>query len=105
MAEQLSRRDILKIGAHLAALMGVATLLIFWLIERFFPKFPPELLGLVGLTGCAGLPPLAEPGGPAAPGGVPDDRARQRRPVTHGRGQSRRQWRPSVHTPAWMRMR
>ena len=33
-----------------AALMGVATLLIFWLIERFFPKFPPELLGLVVLS-------------------------------------------------------
>jgi SulP family sulfate permease len=33
-----------------AALMGVATLLIFWLIERVFPKFPPELLGLVVLS-------------------------------------------------------
>jgi len=25
-----------------AALMGVATLLLFWVIERFFPKFPPD---------------------------------------------------------------
>ncbi|MBI5380332.1 MAG: SulP family inorganic anion transporter [Opitutae bacterium] len=33
-----------------AAMMGVATLLLFWLIERFFPKLPPELLGLVVLS-------------------------------------------------------
>jgi len=33
-----------------AALMGVATLLLFWVLERIFPKFPPELLGLVALS-------------------------------------------------------
>ncbi len=30
--------------------MGVATLLIFWVIERLFPKLPAELIGLVFLS-------------------------------------------------------
>ncbi len=30
--------------------MGVVTLLLFWTIERFFPKMPAELLGLVFLS-------------------------------------------------------
>jgi SulP family sulfate permease len=33
-----------------SAIMGVVTLLIFWAIERFWPKLPPELLGLVCLS-------------------------------------------------------
>lgn len=33
-----------------AALMGVATLLLFWAIERFVPKIPAELFGLVFLS-------------------------------------------------------
>ena len=33
-----------------AAVMGVATLLLFWAIEHFFPKMPAELFGLVFLS-------------------------------------------------------
>ncbi|MGC4071654.1 MAG: SulP family inorganic anion transporter [Nibricoccus sp.] len=33
-----------------AAIMGGATLLLFWAIERFFPKLPAELFGLVFLS-------------------------------------------------------
>lgn len=33
-----------------AVFMGVSTLLIFWAIERFFPKLPAELIGLVFIS-------------------------------------------------------
>mgnify|MGYP000875606243 CR=1 FL=1 len=49
---------LLYTGMHLAtldfnmyaAIMGVATLLLFWAIERFFPKLPSALFGLVFLS-------------------------------------------------------